>query len=113
MGTLTINNRHSEAGFSYVEGVYTLRGNSQTDTKTTVMTSFNAVVYKTSDSTEQSVGNVSTNYDQSKGESGLSFNFYNMGIDDIIAVSPIVKNCAEAIAAQEKTATETKTETTE
>ncbi len=105
MGTLKINSRHSEAGFSYVEDSYTLQGNAQADTKTTVMTSFNASVYKTTDGSQTVVGSVSTNYDQSKGEDGLSYNFYNMGINDIIAVAPIVKNCAEAIAEKEKVST--------
>lgn len=102
MGKLKINSSHSDKQFDYTEGNYILRGNAQTDVKTTVMTSFNASVYKTdSNDMETNIGNVSTNYDQSKGEDGLNFNVYNMGISDLIAVAPIIKECAEALASNE------------
>lgn len=101
MGTLTVNSKHSDSQFSYVEGAYTLDGNAQTDISTSVMTSFNAQVNKTVDGVSQYAGYVSSNYDQSKGDEGLSYNLSNMGIDDIIAVAPIVKNCAQALAESE------------
>lgn len=106
MGKLTINSKHSDSSFEYTEESYTLRGNAQSDIATSVMTQFNATVFKTTDGMETTVGSVSTNYDQSKGDAGLSYNFYNMGLDDIIATAPIVKACAEALAANETKATE-------
>lgn len=101
MEKLTINSKHSDSSFEYTEGSYKLAGNSQTDIATSAMTQFNATVFKTTDGVENTIGGVSTNYDQSRGEEGLSYNFYNMGLDEIIAVAPIVKACAEALAAQE------------
>lgn len=102
MGTLTVQSKHSDSQFSYVEGAYTLRGNAQTDISTSVMTSFSAQVFKTDGGAETAVGNVSTNYDQSRGDDGLSYNFYDMGLDDVIAAAPVVKDCAEALAGNEK-----------
>lgn len=101
MGTLKVNSKHSDTSFTYTEGSYTLRGNAQTDIDSTIMTSFNAQAYKTENGVETSIGNVSSNYDQSKGEDGLNFNVYNMGITDLIAVAPIIKECAEALVKQE------------
>lgn len=106
MGTLTVNSKHSDTSFTYTDGNYTLRGNAQTDVDSTAMTSFSAQAYKTMNGTETAVGNVSSNYDQSRGDDGLNFNVYNMGITDLIAVAPIIKACAEALVKQETAKTE-------
>lgn len=105
-GTLTISSKRSETTFAYssADGKYILRGSAQTKTDTTVMTSFNATAYKIGEGTEASCGSVSTNYDQSKGDDGLQFNVYNMSINDLIAVAPIIKECAEALANSDKAA---------
>lgn len=100
MGTLTISSKHSETVFSYVENDYTLEGTIQIDSNTNDITGFNSSVSKKVNEVQTNCGSISSNY----STTGLSYNLYNMYIDDLIAIPTIVKNCIAALTTSTSTA---------